>query len=195
MNAGVIVAGGKGSRFGGYKQTTRLNNKPIYQYSVDVFNSSDAIDIIYLVIPEDLFPKIMKDLSNLHSSKSIILCEGGKTRSDSVYNAIKKIKEKENGKITDDALKLIVKISEGSVRDALSLLDRALISLDDKTELDLRTAQKFFGEWESKNPRGWRPDEPQDASDLQHSFRKFAADFLFYSSKPSRKALSQFLHL
>ena len=29
MNAGVIVAGGKGSRFGGYKQTTILNNKPI----------------------------------------------------------------------------------------------------------------------------------------------------------------------
>ena len=27
-------------------------------------------------------------------------------------------------------LKLIVKISEGSVRDALSLLDRALLSLD-----------------------------------------------------------------
>ena len=99
MNAGVIVAGGKGSRFGGYKQTTTLHNKPIYQYSVDIFNSSDAIDIVYLVIPKDLFPKITKHLSNLHSSKSIILCEGGKTRSDSVYNAIKKIKDQESKRI------------------------------------------------------------------------------------------------
>ena len=37
------------------------------------------------------------------------------------------IKEKEKGKVSDDALKLIVKISEGSVRDALSLLDRGLL--------------------------------------------------------------------
>ncbi len=58
---------------------------------------------------------------------------------------IKNIKEKEKGKITDDALKLIVKISEGSVRDALSLLDRALLSLDDGKELDLNAAQKIFG--------------------------------------------------
>ena len=90
MNAGVIVAGGKGSRFGGYKQTAILKNKPIYQYSLDIFNNSDIIDVIYLVIPKDLFPKITKDLSNVHSSKSVILCEGGKTRSDSVYNAKKK---------------------------------------------------------------------------------------------------------
>ena len=38
-----------------------------------------------------------------------------------------------------------MKISEGSVRDALSLLDRALLTLDTKTELDLKTAQKIFG--------------------------------------------------
>jgi len=58
---------------------------------------------------------------------------------------LKKIKDKENGKASDDALKLIVKISEGSVRDALSLLDRALLSLDGDTELDLSSAQKIFG--------------------------------------------------
>ena len=58
---------------------------------------------------------------------------------------IKKIKDKENGKVTDEALKLIVKISEGSVRDALSLLDRALLSLDEGKELTLSAAQKVFG--------------------------------------------------
>ena len=38
------------------------------------------------------------------------------------------ISKKENGNISDSALKLIARASEGSVRDAISLLDRALIS-------------------------------------------------------------------
>ncbi len=66
-------------------------------------------------------------------------------RSTELFDYIKKIKDKEGGKITDEALKLIVKISEGSVRDALSLLDRALLTLNPKTELDLKSAQKIFG--------------------------------------------------
>ncbi len=66
-------------------------------------------------------------------------------KSSELFNYIKNIKDKEGGKISDDALKLIVKISEGSVRDALSLLDRALLTLNSKTELDLKSAQRIFG--------------------------------------------------
>ena len=66
-------------------------------------------------------------------------------RSTELFEFIKKIKDKENGKVSDDALRLIVKISEGSVRDSLSLLDRALLSPNDEKELDLNTAQKIFG--------------------------------------------------
>jgi len=62
-----------------------------------------------------------------------------------LFDFIKKIKDKENGNASDDALKLIVKISEGSVRDALSLLDRALLTLDKDKELDLASTQKIFG--------------------------------------------------
>jgi DNA polymerase-3 subunit gamma/tau len=66
-------------------------------------------------------------------------------KSIELFEFIKKIKDKESGKVSDDALKLIVKISEGSVRDSLSLLDRALLSLDGERELDLNKAQKIFG--------------------------------------------------
>jgi len=65
--------------------------------------------------------------------------------SKSLFEFIKKVKDKEDGKINDEALKLIVKISEGSVRDALSLLDRAMLNQDQNTELDLKDAQKIFG--------------------------------------------------
>ena len=68
-----------------------------------------------------------------------------RVKSKELFEYIKKIKDLEKGKVTDEVLKLIVKISEGSVRDALSLLDRALISKPDGQELDFNNAQKIFG--------------------------------------------------
>ena len=68
-----------------------------------------------------------------------------RVRSEELFDFIKLIKEKEKGNVSDDAIKLIVKISEGSVRDALSLLDRGLISNSDGGLLDLNSAQKIFG--------------------------------------------------
>ncbi len=47
---------------------------------------------------------------------------------DQLCGHLKKIADKEKGKISEDAIKLIAKSSEGSVRDSISLLDRALIS-------------------------------------------------------------------
>ena len=60
-----------------------------------------------------------------------------------LFSHIKNIAKKENGKISDDALKIITRASEGSARDAISLLDRALIGSGTKndkeiTELDIR---------------------------------------------------------
>ncbi len=66
-------------------------------------------------------------------------------KSDQLFQFIKKITEKEKGRVTDEALKLIVKLSEGSVRDALSLLDRGLLSNSQGEELDLIKAQKIYG--------------------------------------------------
>ena len=47
---------------------------------------------------------------------------------EKLFTHLKYISEKENGKISDGAIRLISRTSEGSVRDAISLLDRALIS-------------------------------------------------------------------
>ena len=66
-------------------------------------------------------------------------------KSSELFDFIKKVKDKEKGNVSDEAIRLIVKISEGSVRDALSLLDRGLLSLDYDKELDLSAAQKIFG--------------------------------------------------
>ena len=47
---------------------------------------------------------------------------------ENLFLHLKNISKKENGSISDGALQLIAKASEGSVRDAISLLDRSLIS-------------------------------------------------------------------
>ncbi len=65
-------------------------------------------------------------------------------KSDDLFQYIQKISHKEKKKIEENAIKLIVKISEGSVRDALSLLDRSIISSDDKL-ITFEDVQKIFG--------------------------------------------------
>ena len=74
-----------------------------------------------------------------------------RVKSDELFTFIKSVSKKENGNISDDVIKLIVRISEGSVRDALSLLDRALISSDDNNKLDIKEAQKIFGYFDKTN--------------------------------------------
>ena len=72
-----------------------------------------------------------------------------RVNSEELFNYLKKIKNLENRQISDDAIKLIVKLSEGSVRDSLSLLDRALlVEKDRKEEKHLKTTQKIFGYFE-----------------------------------------------
>ena len=63
-----------------------------------------------------------------------------------LFENLKKIAQIEEGNITDKALKLIAKSSEGSVRDSLSLLDRALVSQNiENKKIDDIFIQKMLG--------------------------------------------------
>ena len=66
-------------------------------------------------------------------------------KAEDLFDYLKIVSDKENGNITDEALKLIVKMSEGSVRDSLSLLDRAIATKANDSEINLEYAQKIFG--------------------------------------------------
>mgnify|MGYP001219253310 CR=1 FL=1 len=59
---------------------------------------------------------------------------------------LKKISKVENGKISEGALILIAKAAEGSVRDSLSLLDRALVSQNiENKEIEENFVRKMLG--------------------------------------------------
>ena len=70
-----------------------------------------------------------------------------RVRIDKLCVHLKNIATKEKGKITDDAIKLIARTSEGSVRDSISLLDRALISqsLDEGKSIEDHDVRKMLG--------------------------------------------------
>ncbi|MDB3857997.1 DNA polymerase III subunit gamma/tau [Pelagibacteraceae bacterium] len=60
---------------------------------------------------------------------------------------LKDISLKENGEISDNAIRLIARTSEGSVRDAISLLDRALISqsIGEKNTIEEDDVREMLG--------------------------------------------------
>tara|TARA_Y100001936_G_scaffold250273_1_gene302633 strand:+ start:779 stop:2491 length:1713 start_codon:yes stop_codon:yes gene_type:complete len=65
---------------------------------------------------------------------------------DELLKFLKKVLSSEKKILNEKILKLIVNISEGSVRDSLSLLDRILLSAEeDGGKLDLKSAQQVFG--------------------------------------------------
>jgi len=82
----VIPAAGIGRRFGGKKQFFKIGGKEIIEFPLRVFNKSELIDGIILVLPEEdlkkgeelkkAFPKILKVVA------------GGKERQSSVYRGL-----------------------------------------------------------------------------------------------------------
>ena len=66
---------------------------------------------------------------------------------EKIFEHIKKISKIENGKITDEALQLLARASEGSVRDAISLLDRTLMfqALEKNKTIEDSDIRKMLG--------------------------------------------------
>ncbi len=94
----VILAGGTGSRFGGSgpKQFQKLAGLTIIEHTIKVFNDSNLIDEILIVVKDGYQDKIHEIVNNNNFIKvEKVLC-GGKERSDSSLAAIKAL-ESEKG--------------------------------------------------------------------------------------------------
>ena len=66
---------------------------------------------------------------------------------DQLFKHLQKISAEENGNISEDAIKLIARTSEGSVRDAISLLDRALVtqSISENKMIEEKSVREMLG--------------------------------------------------
>ena len=98
MNIAVILAGGKGLRFGSEipKQMLILGNKHVISWSVDTFHKSDLIDQIIIVSEKNLITEIRMLFPETRYPKILSVIEGGAERSDSSYNALISAEFKDN---------------------------------------------------------------------------------------------------
>ncbi len=97
MNFGLIVAAGKGNRFGGTKQFFLLEGKPVVLRTLEVFERARCIDQIILIINENKL-QYMKNLIELNEVKKVrAIVAGGNERQDSVWNGLKALPEKVKG--------------------------------------------------------------------------------------------------
>ena len=89
----VIPAGGKGIRSGNAapKQYLKFNDKELIVYTLEIFQQNNMVDEI-IISAENNYINLLKDLKEKYKlSKISKIVEGGDTRQNSVYYALKSI--------------------------------------------------------------------------------------------------------
>ena len=128
----IILAAGSGSRFGAKKQFKKLNENPIWVYSLNTFIRSECVDELILVIPNDSLETLKKSQSftSLNKKNNIKLVSGGESRKDSVINGLRVVKKANNIVCIHDAARPFIKTSyiKNSI-DACSEFDGAIIAV------------------------------------------------------------------
>ena len=85
----VILAAGKGSRFGEKKQFKLLKGAPLLNHVLTPFLQSDLIYEIIVVVPEEQVQQIKTQVRSMPKTKNIRIVSGGERRQDSVSNGVK----------------------------------------------------------------------------------------------------------
>lgn len=104
---GVILAGGQGTRMGNVekpKQFMDIGGKPIIIHTIEKFVVCPGFDKILVLSPKQWI-KHTQDLIRKYipnNSKQVIVIEGGKTRNETIMNAIQYIEN--NDTLTDDTI-------------------------------------------------------------------------------------------
>ncbi|MDO4745666.1 MAG: 2-C-methyl-D-erythritol 2,4-cyclodiphosphate synthase [Bacillota bacterium] len=91
----IIAAAGKGRRMGGPvpKQFLDLGGKPVIAVTLKAFETLDEIDDIYIVTGSD-YEGLCRNIAEENGIKKLNgIAEGGAERQDSVYSALKFVKE------------------------------------------------------------------------------------------------------
>ncbi len=90
----VIVAAGKGKRMGKdyNKQYIPLAGKPIIAHTIEIFEKTDLIGEIILVVGRGEIDSVKRDIIYKYNfGKVVKIVEGGAERQDSVYNGLKAV--------------------------------------------------------------------------------------------------------
>lgn len=90
--SGILLIAGNSTRFtnnDNNKNLEKVNTFPIFFYSLKVLDSNKYIDDIFLVVKESEQSLISNELNALSLDKKVHVIVGGKSRQESVFNALK----------------------------------------------------------------------------------------------------------
>ena len=115
----IILAAGSGSRFGEKKQFKKLNDIPIWTYSLSAFNKSNCIKEFILVVSKESLNELKdsEEFYNYRKKINIKLVCGGESRLESVYNGLKSANKNNNIICIHDAARPFVK--QKHIRDVI----------------------------------------------------------------------------
>lgn len=99
MNIAIVFAGGSGVRMGSGipKQFLEVDGKPVLVHTLRLFQYHKKIDKIYLSVLEDYIPYAQSLIDEYHITKVAGIMAGGKTAQDSIYIALKRAAEENDG--------------------------------------------------------------------------------------------------
>lgn len=143
----VIVAAGSGTRLGASvpKAFVGLGDKPLFYYSLKLFESSDRIDNIVLVVPEEYIDHSKSLISNYGFKKVRAVVEGGKERNDSVANGFEQLNPNADYVLIHDAARPLLNAAVlNNVIDALGVYKAAfpgIPAVDTVKELDCQSME------------------------------------------------------
>jgi 2-C-methyl-D-erythritol 4-phosphate cytidylyltransferase len=90
MNVAIIVAGGKGTRFGGHrpKQFLEINGTPIILHTLRQFEQAQEIDAVVIAVPAEEVNTFRAAVEESNLKKVSQVVAGGDTRAQSVKRGL-----------------------------------------------------------------------------------------------------------
>lgn len=80
----VLVAAGRGRRFGKPKQFEIVKGRPLYQWPLRLLERLSTVDVVVLVVPADRVAEVRRSLARSRFRKVFAVVAGGAERLDSV---------------------------------------------------------------------------------------------------------------
>lgn len=120
----VILAGGTGQRIGMPvpKQLLKVAGKTIIEHTLDVFQTCDDIDEIYVMMTPNYVRDVEKIVADGDFGKVVQILEGGSTRADTTRLAIAALGDRDCNILLHDAVRPLV--DQRIIRDCVDALER-----------------------------------------------------------------------
>ena len=107
-NYAIVVAAGKGERFGQPKQFYSFRGRPLLSYALDTFENNREINNIIIVVPKKRILQTKSLIRKCGYIKVRHVIAGGKRRQDSVLNGLKTIADKSGIVMIHDGIRPII---------------------------------------------------------------------------------------